>query len=94
MRPVALGGFAATCLAKAVLDGASARGLRPGGFCVRHLALVPAKDLILGGAWTVGLVRRDVAWRGTRLRVLPGTRIALPGDRATLPVVAGTRAAA
>jgi ceramide glucosyltransferase len=74
--PLALGLLAGTCAAKMAVDGASARALRPGGFPLRQLALVPAKDLVVGGAWLYGLVRRDVAWRGTRLVVERGTRIA------------------
>ncbi len=70
--------LAGTALAKIALDGAAARALRPGGFRLRQLALVPAKDLVFGAAWAYGLVHREVAWRGTRLVVLPGTRIAAP----------------
>jgi len=73
--PLALGLLAGTCAAKIAVDGASARALREGGFPLRQLALVPAKDLVVGGAWLYGLFRRDVAWRGTRLVVRRGTRI-------------------
>jgi ceramide glucosyltransferase len=66
---------AATCVTKAALDGAAARALRPSGFRMRQLALVPAKDLVFGAAWAWGLLRRDVVWRGNRLRVRRGTRI-------------------
>jgi hypothetical protein len=38
--------------------------------------MVPLKDLLFGWVWAYGLVRRDVAWRGTRLVVQRGTRIA------------------
>jgi ceramide glucosyltransferase len=74
----ALALLAATCAAKAVVDGASARALRPGGFRITQLAIVPAKDLLIGAAWAYALFRRDVAWRGTRLLVGAGTRIELP----------------
>jgi ceramide glucosyltransferase len=73
--PSSLGLLATTCAAKAALDGASARALRPSGFRVGQLALVPVKDLVIGAAWMWGLLRRDVAWRGTRLVVRRGTRI-------------------
>jgi ceramide glucosyltransferase len=69
----ALGGC---CAAKMAIDGACGTALRPGGFRLRDLALVPAKDLIFGMAWGYGFVRNEVNWRGNRLRVLPGTRIA------------------
>jgi hypothetical protein len=73
------------CAAKAALDGAAARALRPEGVPLRHLALVPLKDLVFGLAWSYGLVRRDVEWRGTRLRVARGTRIAPPRGLAVVP---------
>jgi ceramide glucosyltransferase len=90
LNPVALGlaaalatgtsaaalGFLLLCAAKAAIDGSSARLLRPGGFGAADLLLVPAKDLLLAAAWLHGLVRDDVTWRGNRLRVLRGTRLA------------------
>jgi ceramide glucosyltransferase len=64
--------------ARALLDGAAGSALRPGGFRPTELLLVPAKDLLLGLAWVEGFFRRTVNWRGTRLRVFPGTRLAPP----------------
>jgi ceramide glucosyltransferase len=65
--------------ARALLDGAAGSALRPGGFRPAQLLRVPGKDLILGLAWIEGFFRRTVNWRGNRLRVLPGTRLAPPG---------------
>jgi ceramide glucosyltransferase len=65
--------------ARALLDGAAGSALRPGGFHPAQLLRVPGKDLILGLAWIEGFLRRTVNWRGTRLRVLPGPRLAPPG---------------
>jgi ceramide glucosyltransferase len=76
--------LAGTCLAKAALDGAAARALRPDGFRVRQLAFVPAKDLVVGAAWAWGLLRREVVWRGNRLRVCRGTRIEGPAPAPAL----------
>lgn len=70
-----LAGLGALCVAKATIDGACGRALRPGGFSLGQLALVPAKDLVFAAAWARGLVRSTVVWRGSRIRVLPGTRI-------------------
>ena len=76
-----VGALAATCGAKIALDGAAARLLRPGGFRLRQLAVIPAKDLVFGSAWALGLFRREVDWRGNRIVVGPGTRIeGLPGE--------------
>jgi ceramide glucosyltransferase len=77
-RPWGLAGLGAVCAAKAALDGAAARALRPGGFRVRQLLVVPLKDLVFAAAWAYALARRDVAWRGTRLLVQRGTRIEVP----------------
>jgi ceramide glucosyltransferase len=74
----ALAGFAAACGLKALADELSARRVRPNGFRVRQLLAVPLKDLLIGAAWTYGLVRREVTWRGNRLRVLAGTRVIAP----------------
>ncbi|HUL57756.1 MAG TPA: ceramide glucosyltransferase [Anaeromyxobacteraceae bacterium] len=81
----ALAALAAVCVAKAALDGAAARALRPGGFRVAQLAMVPLKDLVFGWAWIYGLLRRDVEWRGTRLVVTAGTRIEAPRAGYELP---------
>jgi ceramide glucosyltransferase len=70
--------FAATCALKALLDELAARRLRPNGFSLAQLAAVPLKDVLFGAAWAYGLVRREVTWRGNRLRVLGGTRVAAP----------------
>jgi ceramide glucosyltransferase len=71
--------LASVCVAKAALDGASARALRPGGFRPWQLALVPAKDLLFAWSFLRGFFRSTVEWRGHRLRVLAGSRLALPG---------------
>jgi ceramide glucosyltransferase len=76
----AIASLAAVCAAKAALDGLAARALRPGGVRLRHLALVPVKDLVFGAAWAHALVRREVEWRGNRLLVGAGTRVERPAD--------------
>ncbi|HEX9244407.1 MAG TPA: ceramide glucosyltransferase [Anaeromyxobacter sp.] len=76
-----LGALGGTCVLKIALDAAAARLLRPGGFRLRQLAMIPAKDLAFGAAWAVGLFRNEVAWRGNKIVVGPGTRIVpLPAD--------------
>jgi ceramide glucosyltransferase len=65
--------------ARALLDGAAGSALRPVGFRPAQLLHVPVKDLLLGLAWIEGFFRRTVTWRGHRLRVLAGTRLAPPG---------------
>jgi ceramide glucosyltransferase len=77
-RSVAL--LVAVCAVRAAVDGGSVALLRPEGLRLRHLALVPLKDLVVGAAWCWGLVRRDVAWRGNRILVGPGTRIEVPEE--------------
>ncbi len=73
----------ATCAVKIALEGSSARLLGPDGFRPAAAFLVPVKDLAMGLAWAHGLLTNRVTWRGNRLRVLPGTRLAQPrSDRA------------
>lgn len=72
----AFGAFAVACGLKALADQLAARRLRPNGFRLWQLLAVPLKDLLIGAAWVYGLVRSDVTWRGNRLRVLAGTRVA------------------
>lgn len=75
------------CLAKAAVDGANARLLRPGGFALPDLALIPAKDLLFGVAWLHGLLSDEVVWRGHRLRVRRGTRLVPARARPPRPVL-------
>ncbi len=74
-----LAAFLAVSVAKALLDAAAARALRPGGFSPAQLLAAPAKDLIFGATWAAGFLEDTVDWRGTRLRVLAGTRIERAG---------------
>jgi ceramide glucosyltransferase len=87
----ALLAFLAVGAFKAAVDGVSGRVLRRRPFDLADLALVPLKDLVFGAAWLHGLLRDDVVWRGHRLRVLRGTRLA---PAATRPARAALRAAA
>jgi ceramide glucosyltransferase len=84
-RPATLLALGAICAGKAGIDGACGRALRPGGFTVRQLALVPAKDLLFGWFWARALWHSDVVWRGNRIQVLRGTRIG-PQPAPSLPV--------
>jgi len=76
--PLAAAAWAATATGRALLDAAAGRALRPPGFRGLELAAVPLKDLVLGLSWLEGFLRNTVNWRGRRLRVLPGTRLARP----------------
>ena len=75
----ALAVLATTCAARAAIDGAAGRALGPDGFTLRQLAAVPLKDLVVAAAWAHGVFHDRVRWRGHLLRVLPGTRLELPG---------------
>jgi ceramide glucosyltransferase len=76
--PAAAGAFLAVAAARAALDAAAGRALRPPGFRLRDLWAVPAKDLVLALGWLEGFFGKTVEWRGRRLRVLPGSRLAPP----------------
>jgi len=76
--PLGAAAWGATVAGRTWLDAAAGRALRPPGFHRLALAAVPLKDLVLGLSWLEGFLRNTVNWRGRRLRVLPGTRLAQP----------------
>jgi len=65
----------ATGVVRALLHEAGARALRGRGFSLRCFA-APVSDLAVGCAWAAGFFRNEVSWRGNRLAVLEGTRLA------------------
>ncbi len=69
-------------LLKALVDFSAARSLGFKGLGVTALFGVAAKDLIVFVAWLNGLFARSIDWRGNRLRVGHGSRLALPVDEA------------
>jgi len=68
----ALAGIAAKIAADALL----ARRLRGERLPLRSLLWIPAKDLAIAALWTAGLCKRTICWRGHRLRVEAGSRLA------------------
>jgi ceramide glucosyltransferase len=50
----------------------------------RSLLLLPLKDTLLLGVWTVALLRRSVEWRGHRLRIEAGSRLVTLPARSSL----------
>jgi ceramide glucosyltransferase len=60
---------------KTALDAAvlhSARGRWPK---LRHLPLLPVKDLLMAGVWLAGIFNSQVHWRGVSYRIGMGTRL-------------------
>jgi ceramide glucosyltransferase len=74
-RP-ALAALLACAVLKAGLECWVSRALRGSGFSLRVVAAMPCKDLLLLATWLLGLARSEVRWRGRRLAVLEGTRLA------------------
>jgi ceramide glucosyltransferase len=73
----------AVVAAKAGIDAAVGRLLgAPVSFAA--LAAGPLKDLLVGYAWTRGLVADTIVWRGHRLRVMDGTRLEMPPAEVSL----------
>ncbi|MBU8899120.1 glycosyl transferase [Corallococcus sp. H22C18031201] len=60
---------------KVLVDLAALRALRPGPVPLSAAGAVLVKDALLFAAWCHGLFCRTVNWRGTKLRVGPGTRL-------------------
>jgi ceramide glucosyltransferase len=80
--------FAVVALARATLHEAAGRALRGRGFSLWCL-LAPAGDLLVAAAWAAGFFRSEVCWRGNRLAVLEGTRLAQILDSPQEPLPAG-----
>lgn len=78
--------FGTVCALKVAIDAASARALQDDGFPLRHLLLIPAKDLLFGAALIQGFFTDRVVWRGNRLRVQRGTHLA-PAREELAPAV-------
>lgn len=76
--------FAAVVLARGALHELTARAIRGRGFARGCLA-APACDLLLAVAWALGFFTNQVCWRGNRLLVLEGTRLAPAGGGAGHP---------
>jgi ceramide glucosyltransferase len=69
---------AAGTVAKVASDALLVRRLRGVPLAPAHLALVPLKDLVVAAIWAVAAFRRTVEWRGTPLRIGPGSRLMRP----------------
>ncbi len=80
-----LGAFVAALLLRAAFDQLAALRLRGEGLSWLTIALGPVKEALLALAWCQGLVSDVVVWRGKRLRVLPGTRLAAAPGRSRTP---------
>jgi ceramide glucosyltransferase len=66
----------ALILTKIAADAAQARALRGRPVPLAQLALVPVKDCLVLGMWALGLVWREIDWRGHRMRIGPGSALA------------------
>lgn len=60
---------------KVAADARLLRRLRGEPVRLRHLLLVPAKDLGIAALWPLGVVKTTVDWRGTRLEIGPGSAL-------------------
>lgn len=60
---------------KCFSDELMARSLRPRGLGVTQLLLVPFKDLLIAVLWFVGLLKRQVNWRGNTLFIGRGSQL-------------------
>jgi len=83
----ALAGVAAKTAADAVL----ARRLRE-ALPWRSLPWIPVKDVMIAALWTAGLCKRTICWRGHRLRVEAGSRLAPIAEEAQAAGLAGEAA--
>lgn len=76
--PVAGAVASFVALGKVAVDLAAFRALRPEAVPWDAVPGVLVKDVLLFATWWHGLFFRTVDWRGTKLRVAPGTRLVPP----------------
>ncbi|MFP2904502.1 glycosyltransferase [Pyxidicoccus sp. 3LFB2] len=72
-------------LGKVAVDLATCRALRPESLSWDAVPGVLVKDALLFLTWWHGVFFRTVDWRGTKLRVAPGTRLVAPRAPASVP---------
>lgn len=72
--------YAAAMLLRIGSDGVLARRVTGSWPSFGALLLIPMKDTLLLGVWAIALCRRNVYWRGHRLRIGPGTRLLARDD--------------
>lgn len=65
-----------TLVARVGFDSVLMQRLRGSSLGLRHLWLIPARDLLMLGIWVCAVLSRKVSWRGSRLRVGTETRLA------------------
>ncbi|QSQ24897.1 glycosyltransferase [Pyxidicoccus parkwayensis] len=87
LSPSPTSGMVATAvvLGKVAVDLAACRALREDALSWDAVPGVLVKDALLFVAWWHGVFFRTVDWRGTRLRVGPGTRLLAPRAPASVP---------
>lgn len=79
-------GAATLVLIKIAADASQARALRGQPLALSRLALVPVKDCLVLGMWTLGLVWREIDWRGHRMRIGPGSALTPVDERLAVTV--------
>jgi ceramide glucosyltransferase len=67
--------FGPACALKMAIDAGATRLLCARRPAAKHVAAIPLKDALIAYAWLHGLCARTIDWRGSRLRVGPGTVI-------------------
>jgi len=66
---------AVVVVGKMSCDAVVALTWRPQGLPLLALAASPLRDLLMCWAWLTGLAKDTVSWRGSALRVKPGTKL-------------------
>jgi ceramide glucosyltransferase len=77
---------AALVPAKVAADASQARALRGQPLPLSRLALVPVKDCLVLGIWALGLVWREIDWRGHRMRIGPGSALTPVDERLAVTI--------
>lgn len=86
LTPGEMSAAAGVALCKVVLDARLIGRLRGSPVPAADLCWIPLKDLLVAALWPLGLVKRELSWRGNPLRIGRKSRLFVP------PAAAASRA--
>lgn len=84
LDPRVVAGFIALVIVKAWRDATIVRRTRGAPMKLRHIAIAPLKDIVMGAIWPYAAVSRSVEWRGARLRLGRDSKLS-PDDLVLVP---------
>lgn len=86
--PLTFAGMLAIMALKVIADATAALYMRRGWMGLWLFWSIPVKDALLFVSHVMGFFNQYVMWRGNKLKVMPGSRLVLPGHLQPLPALA------